>query len=73
MLSIFCTLTVTVAQAERSFSTLAQVKNVLRLTMCQERLTSLGMLAVEGRLARTIDYNSTIELFASRKARKVLL
>ena len=73
MLSIFCTLPVTVAQAERSFSTLAQVKNVLRLTMCQERLTSLGMLAVEGRLARTIDYNSTIELFASRKARKVLL
>ena len=73
MLRIFCTLPVTVAQAERSFSTLARVKNVLRLTMCQERLTSLGMLAVEGRLARTIDYNSIIELFASRKARKVLL
>ena len=73
MLRIFCTLPVTVAQAERSFSTLARVKNVLRSTMCQERLTSLGMLAVEGRLARTIDYNSIIELFASRKARKVLL
>ena len=41
--------------------------------MCQERLTSLGMLAVEGPLARTIDYNSIIELFASRKARKVWL
>jgi len=41
--------------------------------MCQERLTSLGMLAVESRLARTIDYNSIIELFASRKARKFLL
>ena len=41
--------------------------------MCQERLPSLGMLAVEGRLARTIDYNSIIELFASRKAQKVLL
>ena len=73
MLRIFCTIPVTVAQAERSFSTLARVKNVLRSTMCQERLTSLGMLAVEGRLARTIDYNSIIELFASRKARKVLL
>lgn len=73
MLRIFCTLPVTVAQAERSFSTLARVKNVLRSTMCQERLTSLGMLAVEGRLARTIDYSSIIELFASRKARKVLL
>ena len=41
--------------------------------LCQERLTSLGMLAVEGRLARTIDYNSKIEMFASRKSRKVLL
>jgi len=41
--------------------------------MCQERLTSLGMLAVEGRLARTIDYNSITELFASRKTRKVFL
>ena len=73
MLRIFCTLPVTVAQAERSFSTLARVKNVVRSTMCQERLTSLGMLAVEGRLARTIDYDRKIELFASRKARKVLL
>ena len=73
MLRIFCTLPVTVAQAERSFSTSARVKNVLRSTMCQERLTSLGMLAVEGRLAKTIDYNSIFELFASRKARKVLL
>ena len=50
MLRIFCTLPVTVAQAERSFSTLARVKNVVRSTMCQERLTSLGMLAVQGRL-----------------------
>ena len=73
MLRIFCTLPVTVAQAERSFSTLARVKNVLRSAMCQEHLTSLGMLAVESRLARTIDYNSIIELFASRKARQVLL
>ena len=73
MLRIFCTLPVTVAQAERSFSPWARVENVLRSTMCQERPTSLGMLAVEGRLARTIDYNSIIELLASRKAQKVLL
>ena len=73
MLRIFCTLPVTVAQAERSFSTLARVKNVLRSTMCQERLTSLGMLAVECKLARKLDYDSIIELFASRKARKIFL
>ena len=47
---IFCTLPVTVAQPERSFSTLARVKNVLRSTTCQDRLNSLGILAVEARL-----------------------
>jgi hAT family C-terminal dimerisation region len=70
VLRIFCTLPVTVAQAERSFSTLARVKNVLRSTMCQDRLTSLGTLAVEGPLARKLDFDAVIELFASKKARK---
>jgi len=73
ILRIFCTLPVTVAQAERSFSTLARVKNVLRSTMCQDRLNSLGILAVEARLARTVDFYNIIELFASGKARKVSL
>jgi len=38
----------------------------------QTRLSSLGLgtLAVEARLARTVDFDSIIELFASRKARK---
>ena len=73
ILRIFCTLPVTVAEAERSFSTLARVKNVIRSTVSQDRLKSLGTLAVEARLARTVDFNSIIELFASRKARKVPL
>ena len=64
---------VTVAQAERSFSTLARVKNVLRSTMYQDRLNNLGTLAVEARLARTVEYVSIIELFDSRKARRVHL
>ena len=38
----------------------------------QTRLSSLGLgtLAVEARLARTVDFDSIIELFASRKGRK---
>ena len=58
---------------ECSFSTLARVKNVIRSTMLQDRLKSLGTLAVEARPARTVDFNSIIEPFASRKARKVPL
>ena len=45
-LRIYCTLLVTVAEAERSFSVLKRIKNYLRSTMCQMRLTSLGTLAV---------------------------
>ena len=45
-LRICCALPVTVAEAERSFSVLKRIKNYLRSTMCQMRLTSLGTLAV---------------------------
>nr|XP_047138242.1 uncharacterized protein LOC124814493 [Hydra vulgaris] len=42
-LRIFCTLPVTVAQAERSFSRLALIKNDLRSTMTQGRVSGLGI------------------------------
>ncbi|XP_047124128.1 uncharacterized protein LOC124806887 [Hydra vulgaris] len=70
ILRIFCILPVIVAQAERSFSTLARVKNVLRSTMCQDRLFNLGRLAIEAPLARKLDFDAVIELFASKKSRK---
>lgn len=73
MLRIFCTLPVTVAEAERSFSTLSRVKNVFRSTMCQDRLTSLGTLAIEARLARQLDYEPVIDMFARAKSRKAPL
>ena len=66
-LRIYCTLPVTVAEAERSFSVLKRIKNYLRSTMCQMRLTSLGTLAVESELAKQ---NEIIETFANKKARK---
>ena len=69
-LRIHCTLPVTVAEAERSFSVLKRIKNYLRSTMCQMRLTSLGTLAVESELAKQLDFNEIIETFANKKARK---
>lgn len=73
VLRIFCTIPVTVAQAERSFSTLSRIKDVMRSTMSQDRLNGLGILAIEAQLARSIDYSCIIELFANRKARKAPL
>ena len=70
LLRIFCTLPISVAEAERSFSMLARVKNVLRSTMSQDRLTSLGVLAIECQLARQLNFDKIIDDFASRKARK---
>ena len=64
VLRVFLTLPVTVAQAERSFSALSRVKNVLRSTMCQDRLSSLPTLC------RSINFDDIVDQFAKRKARK---
>ncbi|KAL4154039.1 hypothetical protein QTP88_001872 [Uroleucon formosanum] len=67
---IFITIPATVASAERSFSVLKRVKNVLRSTMCQNRLPSLGVLAVEKELAKNTNLDAVIDDFAMKKARK---
>ena len=74
MLSIFfCTIPVSVASAEQSFSTLAKVKNVLRSSMCQNRLSSLGVLAAEAPEARKLSFDLIIDHFAVLEARKAAL
>ena len=72
-LRLFCTIPVTVASAERSFSKLAHIKNFLRSTMSQPRLTSLGTLAIESELARQVNFKNIISIFASQKARRAFL
>lgn len=46
-LRIFITIYATVAILERSFLVLKRVKTFLRATMCQDKVSSLGVLAVE--------------------------
>src|SRR5436190_21090088 len=56
-LRIFCTIPVSVASAERSFSQLGNVlKTWQRSSMTQERLNSLGVLTIEHRLASRLDF-----------------
>ena len=62
LLRIFLTLPVTVAQVERSFSALARVKIVLRSTVHQERLSSLGTLAMEPDLCRGINLDAVNDI-----------
>lgn len=70
-LRILLTMPVTVASAERSFSKLKLIKNYLRSTMSQERLTNLATISIEEAILDHIDIHETIKDFASRKARRV--
>jgi len=67
-LRIFVSIPVSVSQGERSFSKLALVKNCLRSTMP----IGLAVLSLERDLARELNYDSVINSFASRKARRIV-
>ncbi|XP_016661805.1 uncharacterized protein LOC103310064 [Acyrthosiphon pisum] len=70
-LRIFLTIPVTTATCERSFSKLKIIKNYLRSTMSQDRLTNMGIISIERELASKINFEDIIDEFATKKARKV--
>lgn len=73
ILRIFLSLPVSVASAERSFSTLKRIKNFNRSTMSQERLNGLSILNINCDYARGVDFSEIIKKFANSKARKAFL
>lgn len=70
-LRIFLTMPVTVAHGERSFSKLKIIKNYLRSTMSQNRLTNLAVISIEEEICEALDITDLIREFAIKKARKV--
>lgn len=70
-LRILLTIPVSVASGERSFSKLKIIKNYLRSTMAQERLTDLAILAIEKDITNNLVYDDIIEDFVNEKCRKV--
>lgn len=72
-LRIFLTLPISVASGERSFSKLKLIKNYLRTSMCQERLSDLAVISIENKICEAIDHNEMINELASVKARRVML
>lgn len=71
-LQIFLTLPVTIASAESSFSKLKLIKNYLRTTMGQERLSNLATISIESELMDNISQEDVIQKFAAAKARQVV-
>jgi hypothetical protein len=70
---IFLTLPVTVASNERSFSKLKIIKNHLRSSMGQERLSDLSILSIESEYVKSLSFETIINDFATAKCRKVAL
>lgn len=56
---------VSTASCERSFSTLKLIKTHLRSTMDDDRLSSLGILSVESRRAKSLDLDEFVNRFAA--------
>jgi hypothetical protein len=63
LLTIFCTLPVTTCTAERSFSAMRLLKNHLRTSMMDQRLTGLALMYIHPEIDINID--NVIDQFAS--------
>lgn len=69
-LKILLTMPVSVASGERSFSRLKLIKNYLRSSMSQNRLSGLSILSIESDISRAIDKEDILRDFANIKARR---
>lgn len=67
---IFMTIPVTSASAEISFSKSKLIKNYLRNSTGQDRLSNIAILNIERLQAENINVDKIIEDFANLKARK---
>ena len=66
---IFATLPVSVATAERSFSTLKLVKTFLRNTMADDRLSALALLHIHKNVTRMTNPEEIVNEFGKRNRR----
>lgn len=67
---IFLTIPVTVASAERSFSKLKLIKNYLRNSISQDRLTNIAVLNIEKEKTAELEIDKIINDFANLKSRR---
>jgi len=71
--SLFLTLPVSVASAERTFSKLKLIKSYLRSTMGQERLKNLVFISIERVRAKKIEAKDMVQKLRLQKKKEILL
>ena len=57
---------VTVASTERSFNTMARVKNALKSTPGQECLAGFGVQVIESKVATLLNFSEIITVFEEK-------
>jgi hypothetical protein len=72
LLSIFLTVPVSSAEAERSFSVLKRLKTWLRSTMVQTRTSALAIISMNSERLQELNIDSLIEKFSSTKNRRTI-
>ncbi|CAK9817718.1 Zinc finger MYM-type protein 1 [Anthophora plagiata] len=70
-MAIFLTIPASNASAERSFNVLKRIKNYLRNTLGQDKLSNLSILSIERDVTNCVDFKELINNFAAKNARKV--
>ena len=70
-LRILLTIGVSVASCERSYSKLKLILIYLRTSMAQQRLSDLAILSLEKNVLENVDFDESIDVFASARAREV--
>jgi hypothetical protein len=71
-LSIFLTVHVSSAEAERSFSVLKRLKTWFRSTMVQTRTSALAIISMNSERLQELNIDSLIEKFSSTKNRRTI-
>jgi len=69
---MYMSLMVSNCSGERSFSKMALIKNKLRSTMSDKRLTALELLSIENDVLDSVSFTDVMEQFAAAKSRKCL-
>jgi len=70
---LYLVLMISNCSAERSFSKMKLIKNRLRTSMCNDRLSHLALMSIEADILRQINFEDLVTEFAKKKAQKVSL